>query len=117
MFCINTNGSGYKDLLDFNGTSGKNPYGGLTLGGSKFYGLTAGGGVNGAGNVFSIPVSGGSPTTLYSFPMVNAANFPQGNLILSGTTLYGTTNADGPPGGGYGSVFSLPVSGGTPTTF
>ena len=48
--------------------------------------------------------------------MVNAANFPQGNLILSGTTLYGTTNADGPPGGGYGSVFSLPVSGGTPMT-
>ena len=40
--------------------------------------------------------------------------FPANSLTLSGSTLYGTTINGGPDG--VGTVFSLPVTGGTATT-
>ena len=43
------------------------------------------------GTVFSVPVSGGSPTVLASFNGSNG-NIPMGGLTLSGNTLYGTTD-------------------------
>ena len=52
VFSINTDGSGYKDLLDFTGVNGANPYGSLTLSGSILYGMTSGGGANGDGGYF-----------------------------------------------------------------
>ena len=52
-------------------------------------------------------------TTLASFNGTNGAN-PFGGLILSGSTLYGTTYLAGAYGGG--TVFSIPVGGGSVTT-
>ena len=52
--------------------------------------MTAFGGANGDGTIFSIPVTGGTPTTLASFNGTNGAN-PYGSLTLSGSTLYGMT--------------------------
>ena len=40
------------------------PYGSLTLSGSTLYGMTAEGGANSEGTIFSIPVTGGTPTDL-----------------------------------------------------
>jgi uncharacterized repeat protein (TIGR03803 family) len=54
IFSINTDGSDYDDLLDFNGTNGGGPYGSLTLSGSTLYGMTTAGGSNDAGNVFAL---------------------------------------------------------------
>ena len=85
----------------------------LTLSGSTLYGTTSAGGANGDGTIFSIPVTGGTPTTLLSFNGTDGED-PYGSLTLSGSTLYGMTSAGG--ANGDGTIFSIPVTGGTPTT-
>jgi uncharacterized repeat protein (TIGR03803 family) len=87
---------------------------GLTLSGSTLYGETGGGGANGMGGVFSMPITGGTPTLLGSFDSADGSD-PYGGLTVSGNTLYGTTAADGQYGNTTGEVFSLPLTGGTPT--
>ena len=103
-------------LLTFSGTNGKNPYAGVTLSldGSTLYGSTHSGGANGYGAVFSVPVTGGTPTVLASFNDSNG-DYPDSGVTLSldGNTLYGATAYGGAYG--YGTVFSLPISGGSPT--
>ena len=103
-------------LFNFDGTHGDFPYGSLTLGpdGSTLYGMTGSGGTNNDGTIFSIPVSGGTPTTLFNFDGTHGT-YPTGGLTLSGSTLYGMTTAGG-TNNDYGTIFSIPVSGGTPTT-
>ena len=85
---------------------------GLVQSGNTLYGWADSGGVYGYGTVFSLPVSGGTPTVLASFNGSNG-EAPEGTLKLSGGTLYGTTVYGGAYGDG--TVFSLPTSGGTPT--
>lgn len=87
----------------------------LMLVGNTLYGVGGlGDGAYSDGDVFSVPTGGGTPTVLGSF---NGSNgyIPVGGLTLSpdGSTFYGVTNG----GGAYqwGTVISLPVSGGTPT--
>ena len=77
----------------------------MTLSGSTLYGTTE-------VTIFSIPASGGTPTTLFSFDGTHGEN-PFGSLTLSGSTLYGTTQDGG--ANGDGTIFSIPVTGGTPT--
>ncbi len=50
-------------------------------------------------------------TLLYSFGTMNYGNYPFGGLILSGSTLYGMTEAGGPYGDGI--IFSISTSGGS----
>ncbi len=80
--------------------------GGLTLVGSTLYGMTRNGGAYGDGNIFSVPLAGGTPTNVFSFNGTNG-ELPYGSLTLSadGSTLYGMT----PYGGAYndGTVFAL----------
>ena len=87
-------------LASFSGSNGAVPIGGLVLSGSTLYGTTG-------GEVFSIPVGGGSPTVLASVSGIN------GGLVLSGSTFYGTTSTGGVSNDG--TVFSIPVGGGSPT--
>ena len=100
-------------LGSFNGADGGSPTAGLTISadGSTFYGTTYSGGANGYGTVFSVPVTGGTPTVLASFNGTNG-QAPEAGLILSGSTLYGTTTEGG--ANGSGEVFSIPVTGGAP---
>ncbi len=100
-------------LCSFNGSNGGYSSADLTLSGNMLYGTTAYGGAYGDGVVFSLPVSGGSPTVLTSFNGSNGQWPYYGALVLSGNTLYGTTSHGGAYGDG--TVFSLPVSGGSPT--
>ena len=114
VFSVPVSGGTPTVLINFNGTNGANPYGNnLTLSGSTFYGMTELGGADDSGTIFSIPVGGGSPTTLFSFNRDDAA-YPTGSLTCSGSTLYGMTSNGGP--NDDGTVFSIPVSGGTPKT-
>jgi uncharacterized repeat protein (TIGR03803 family) len=114
VFSIPVGGGTPTDLGSFSGSNGQTPEGGLTLIGSTLYGTTYQGGASNDGTVFSIPVGGGSPTAVGSFNGSNGSN-PRASLALSadGSTLYGTTQLGG--AGGDGTVFSIPVGGGTPT--
>jgi len=53
IFSVDTNGNNYKDMFDFNGTNGDNPFGSLTLSGNRVYGMTDSGGTNNDGVIFS----------------------------------------------------------------
>ena len=100
-------------LASFNGSNGFQPYGDLTVVGNTLYGTTFGGGDYGKGTVFSLPLSGGSPTVLASFSGSNG-EYPEAGLTVVGNNLYGTTYSLN-NGMGGGTVFSLPLSGGSPT--
>jgi uncharacterized repeat protein (TIGR03803 family) len=75
--------------------------------------MTNEGGVNDEGTIFSIPVTGGTPTILFDFDFTHGG-YPLGDLTLSGSTLYGMTDFGGVNDDGV--IFSIPVTGGTPTT-
>lgn len=100
---------------------GANPYGNLTLSGSTLYGMTVGGGVDyppGLGVAFKINTDGKNHTVLHLFFDGTPANDgwePYGSFLLSGSTLYATTeqggtNAEGGPGSG-GTVFKMNTGG------
>jgi uncharacterized repeat protein (TIGR02543 family) len=114
IFSLPTSGGTPKILFNFDGTNGENPYGSLTLSGSTLYGMTYGGGANNEGTIFSLSTSGGTPTILFSFDGTTHGANPWGSLTLSGSTLYGMATWGGTDG--YGTIFRIPTSGGTPTT-
>jgi uncharacterized repeat protein (TIGR03803 family) len=123
VFAINTNGTGFTNLHAFTapdrnyGTNsdGAYPSAGLILSGNTLYGTAASGGSSDNGTVFNVNTNGTGFTNLYSFTAGdynssgNYTNsdgvYPDGELILSGTTLYGTAESGG--SSGNGTVFSL----------
>ena len=122
VFSLPLSGGTPTVLTSFNGTvnalGGINPSSGLIISGNKLYG-TAGGGPNGGGEIFSLPITGGTPTILTSFIDSTEGQEP-GGLVLSGntfygTTIYGATQSGNPFSSLYGEIFSVPVTGGTPT--
>jgi autotransporter-associated beta strand protein/uncharacterized repeat protein (TIGR03803 family) len=112
VFSVGVNGSGFRNLLSFSGTSGAYlgayPYGSLTLSGTTLYGMTDSGGSSGDGNLFSVGINGSGYRNLLNFSGVNGWG-PIGSLTLSGTTLYGMTENGG--SGGLGNVFSIGTNG------
>jgi uncharacterized repeat protein (TIGR03803 family) len=72
------------------------------------YGTTTGGGTSGVGSIFKVRPDGSSFAHIYSFAGKGDGLNPNGNLVLSGNTLYGTAL-----GGslGSGSVFKLNTDG------
>lgn len=90
----------YKDMIDFNGMNGQNPYGSLYQQNNKLYGMTKLGGAYGKGNIFYYNLADSSVTNIYSFDSINGA-YPYGDLInyiwesLVGMTSAGGTYNDG----------------------
>ena len=85
----------------------------LVLSGGTLYGAASGGGTNNLGTVFSVGTDGSAFTVLHTFNGTNFANAegarPQGSLILSGNTLYGTASDGGT--NNAGTIFSLNTNG------
>jgi len=111
LFAANTNGTGFTTLHSFTGGSdGANPNAGLILFGNTLYGTASYGGSSGNGTVFAINTNGTGFTTLHSFAALQSntntdgAN-PDGSLILSGNTFYGTALNGG--SSGNGTLFSI----------
>lgn len=118
LFAVNTNDTGLSIVHTFTNfpasiTDGANPFAGLLLSAGTLFGTTADGGTNGYGTVFAFNANF---TNLHSFAATSGASFtngdganPQAGLILSGTTLFGTT----PMGGtsGNGTVFAVNTDG------
>ena len=109
IFSIDTNGSYFKDLLDFSGgVNGKIPVGSLTLSGSVLFGMTGYGG-SGYGNIFHIDTTGNNYKDLFSFNGTTGSQ-PFCSLTLSGNIMYGMASAGGADGSGC--IFSIDTNGG-----
>ena len=111
VFKINADGTGFNLLHSFNAATGDGwqPYGSLTLSGSTLYGMTRQGG-GGAGTIFDINTDGTGYAIMHTFAGSpgDGAN-PVGDLIVSGSSLFGTT-----PNGGadaLGTLFGVHTDG------
>jgi uncharacterized repeat protein (TIGR03803 family) len=128
VFAINTNGTGFRVIHHFmasglnnlsglfTNNDGISPYGGLILSGNTLYGTVANGGTNDSGTVFAVNTNGTGFTILHAFSAragSNATNsdgkFPNASLVLSGNSLFGTTQTGGT--NGNGTVFAVNTSG------
>jgi hypothetical protein len=125
VFAVNTNGTGFRNLFTFTGFTddgafpGGDPTGGLVLSGNTLYGAAFYGGMQGAqgngdGTMFAVNTDGTGFTNIYTFTTTiernnrpsNSDGFnPNGPLVLSGNTLYGTANLGGT--NGNGTIFAL----------
>lgn len=112
IFSIDTNGSGYHTLHNFSAsaTDGASPQGSLLLSGGILYGMTQMGGSLSSGTIFKISTNGTGFQLIHSFTgVVTDGALPYGSLIISNTTLYGTTSSGG--SNNVGTVFSIDTSG------
>ena len=108
VFAVNTNGTGFRNLHSFTGGSGgAYPKAGLILSGNTLYGTAFySSGSSGNGIVFVVNTNGTGFTMLHAFAVPpNQEGNSAAGLILSGTTLFGASFADGAYG--HGTVFSL----------
>jgi uncharacterized repeat protein (TIGR03803 family) len=113
IFSVHTDGTGYQVLHSFltNGVDGLTPWSGLALWHHTLYGTTEKGGTNNHGTIFSINTNGSAYTIFHSFVLASGAftnvdgTEPMGDLMISGKTLYGTTQRGG--SASAGTVFSL----------
>jgi uncharacterized repeat protein (TIGR03803 family) len=122
LFSVNRDGTGFSLLHTFPAFpgDGEEPNG-LVIAGNQLYGTTQAGGTNGWGSVFSVQTNGSNFTLLHSFTKgqyvpsligdtnADGAGPEQGAVILSGSTLYGTTTDGGT--NGAGTVFSINTDG------
>lgn len=113
VFAINTDGSGFTNLHNFsyppiNG-DGYFPAGTLVLSGNTLYGTASAGGSNDSGMLFSVNTNGSHFSSLFSFSTNGTGTSPEGGLILSGNTLFGTATAGGRFGNG--TLFAVNTNG------
>jgi uncharacterized repeat protein (TIGR03803 family) len=116
LFALNTNGTGFTNLHNFDFTTGNYPSRDLILAGGTLYGTTGSGGSSGYGTIFKINTNGTGYTNFYSFTSSSGPDktnsdgaFPACNLVLSGTNLYGTASEGGDLGGG--TIFKIDTNG------
>jgi uncharacterized repeat protein (TIGR03803 family) len=125
IYTMNTDGSGFTALKQFTGGDGAWPgQGKLLLQGPTLYGTTSGGGISWwtnspfktCGTVFKMNSDGSGFVTLKCFSGSDGS-LPNESLILSGTTLYGTTQFGGSnynyayAASGYGTLFKINTDG------
>jgi len=109
VFAVNTNGTGYTVLKDFNGNDGANPNA-VMLSGGVLYGTTSTGGTSNNGTLFRLGINEMDCTVLKNFDLNNNDGaYPSGNLILFNGVLYGTTDSGGSLGSG--TVFAVNTNG------
>ena len=122
VFQVNTNGKDFIVLHHFEslaGDDGAYPYGPIVLSGKGLYGTTFGGGDSGTGTLFKVQTDSTNFMTVFDFLGINSTftnatgAYPEGGVMLSGGTLYGTTRYGGAAGNGglgWGTVFAVSTS-------
>ena len=114
IFSWNTRGLGFAPLHAFQGgdDDGLFPDGSLTVDPMfpTVYGMTAAGGTNDGGVIFTMNTDGSQFTVLHSFAGApDDGDFPNEGVILNGSTLYGTTFFGGT--NDSGAVFAVGTDG------
>ncbi len=124
VFGISTNGAIFTNLHNFatavrpapTNSGGAFPIPPLILSGNTLFGTAELGGMAGNGTIFRVNTDGTGFTNLHDFttlPISSATNgdgaHPVGGLVLSGNTMYGTTQAGGTSGKGV--VFAINTDG------
>ena len=119
VFMVNTDGTGFRTLRNC-GTSDGFSMSGLVLSGNVLYGVSGGGNQN-EGSVFAINTDGTgfAPLESFTLPVYNSATggytnlsgaAPAGNLVFSGSKLYGVTSDGGTNGDGIIYALDLAAS-------
>ncbi len=117
VFKVDTDGANFAILHSFAGATadGESPRAGaLVTDGTYLYGMTWVGGESSLGAIFKLKISDSSYSLLHSFAG-NASSdgaYPLGQLILSGSWLYGLTNTGGAGTYDGGTIFKLDTDGG-----
>ncbi len=108
------------NAIDFlTNSDGAYPYCGLVLSGNILYGTAYGGGTNGDGTVFAVNTNLTGFAAVHTFAAAAANSFgiftngdgagPGGDLVLSGTALYGMAEFGGT--NGNGTVYAVNTNG------
>lgn len=109
IYKINTDGSNFKKLFDFDQTNGANPIQGLVLSQGMLYGVTVFGGNMADGNIFKIDTTGNNFVNLHTFSILNDGLFESyGTPVVIGNVLYGT--AEDVPSG-KGTIYKINTDG------
>jgi uncharacterized repeat protein (TIGR03803 family) len=114
VFKINTDNMGFAVLYSFVGgtNDGMWPYGSLIQSGSTLYGMTAQGGINNQGTIFSMNADGTGYQVLHKFAGGSndgSESYGATTLLLFGSKLYGTTNEGGV--NNLGTIFRMDPNG------
>ena len=112
IFRMDTSGSNYTVLRNFDIPDGTAPWGGVVIGGNSLYGTASGDGSLGGGTVFKINTNGSGFTVLHNFGSstnLTEPSLPLAGLTIVGDTLYGTTEFGG--AGQWGTVFRIGTDG------
>lgn len=95
IFKLDTNGSNYANILDFDGpVHGITPYGNLVLSGKTLYGVAFNWGPNDSGLVFSVDTNGAGFKDMHNFTYPTGSG-GYGTLLLLGKVLYGVASYGG----------------------
>jgi uncharacterized repeat protein (TIGR03803 family) len=110
IFKVQINGSGFALVAGKYSSLSSWPYGSLIISGTTLYGMLSSTTYGPAGRVFKVETNGSNFVTLHEFNR-NADNgaTPHGDLILSGTTLYGMTKYGGD--NDFGTIFKVETNG------
>ena len=96
LFEYNTNNQTFTKLLDFDSSTGTNPFGDLIQrSNNSLYGLTYQGGANDYGVLFEYNINNNSITKKVEFDGSSKGAYPQGSLLKQGTKLYAMTQFGG----------------------
>jgi uncharacterized delta-60 repeat protein len=109
VFRLNTDGSDFAVVKHFDLSDGGHPQAGLIWSEGLLYGVAQSGGDFGGGVLFKLTADGSAFVVLKHFGSGNEGYYPAGDLLLSGTTLYGTTTSGGNTGDG--TVFQIETNG------
>lgn len=107
FFCVPQAQAAITKLRNFESSTGSSPTRSLIHSGSKIYGVTASGGNNSNGVIYSINTNGTGYTILHHF--AEATGTGPGGIILAGSTLYGVTSNGG--NSDEGVIYSINVNG------
>jgi uncharacterized repeat protein (TIGR03803 family) len=98
IFKIDTDGTGFIDMHDFNEGNGPLPNGNLTLSGGILYGIAPASDAN-QGAIFKIDTNGTNCVNIHVFTGTEGVN-PEFSLLLSGSAFYGVARDGGTYGDG-----------------